>query len=100
MQEDTEAFRAVLLSLEASILCLHLMTAPNMPQQVYNEEAIGLLVEVLKKHLQTNVLAFYDARMCHIHRPNLEDLGTLSSMSSCRALIQEVMSNDELSDDV
>lgn len=38
---------------------------------MYNEDAIERMTELVRFHLQANVLALHDARLATIHRPAL-----------------------------
>lgn len=46
-----------------------LMSVPT--KQVYNEDAIERIAELVRFNLQANVLALHDARLAAIHRPAL-----------------------------
>lgn len=41
--------------------------------QVYREDLIERVLELLRFYLLSNVLAFHDARLCQAHRPQLLD---------------------------
>lgn len=76
--DDQHQLSAILLSLEACAACLQVLSAPNMPKQVYKEELIDRSVSLMKYHLLKNVLVFYDASICQANRPNLlEEQGAL-----------------------
>lgn len=56
----------------ASCICLHwLCSRVLLARQVYNEDAIERIAELLRFNLQANVLALHDARLAAIHRPAL-----------------------------
>ena len=71
MQDDLAQQDTILLSLEACIASLHILAAPKMPKQVYQEELIDRLVALAKFHLVNNVLVFCDASICQANRPDL-----------------------------
>lgn len=66
-----------MLSLEACAACLHVLSAPNMPKQVYKEELIDKILALVKYHLLHNVLVYYDAGICQANRPSLLMQGML-----------------------
>ena len=102
--DDQHQLSAILLSLEACAACLQVLSAPNMPKQVYKEELIDRSVSLMKYHLLKNVLVFYDASICQANRPNLlEDQGVLrvqqdllhiSSPHSCPPVHQQHTMHD------
>ncbi|KAK9829724.1 hypothetical protein WJX72_007528 [[Myrmecia] bisecta] len=71
--DSSEPFVTISLALESATACLHIITAPDMPKQVHNEEMIEKVVELIKFHTMSNVLAFHDARLRQAHRPALLD---------------------------
>ncbi|KAK9845361.1 hypothetical protein WJX81_004388 [Elliptochloris bilobata] len=71
IREESEDAQVVLAALEAAITSLHILGAHGMPQQVYNEDAIERIAELVRFNLQSNVLALHDARLAAIHRPAL-----------------------------
>eukprot|EP00731_Ephydatia_muelleri_P018474 Em0011g514a len=50
----------ILRSLDASLVILHIATAPNMPQNVLLEEAIEQVIALTKFHLETNIYPEFD----------------------------------------
>lgn len=64
-----------MLALEAASVCLKIMVAPGIPKQVYNEDVIEAVIDIVKFNLTHNVLVFHDARLRQIHRPTLFDSG-------------------------
>ncbi len=62
---------AILVATEASVACLYMLTSPDMPKQVYQEDIIEAIMDSAKFNLLSNVLAFHDARICAAHRPQM-----------------------------
>lgn len=77
LQADLEQQNQLLLSLEACAACLHVLSAPNMPKQVYKEELIDKILALVKYHLLHNVLVYYNAGICQANRPSLLVQGML-----------------------
>jgi cohesin loading factor subunit SCC2 len=70
-EEDAAHVQQVQAATEAAALALRIMTIPNAPQQVFNEELIDLILDMTRFHLLHNVYPFYDARFRAAHRPDL-----------------------------
>ena len=71
LQEDSTDGPDISVAIEASIAALYVLASPGLPKQAYPEDTIERVVEVLKFNLMSNVMAFHDARLCQIHRPQL-----------------------------
>lgn len=78
MQETSSNLGLILMALEACVAILYVLTSPNMPKEVYQEDLIELMIDCVKLNLLSNVLSFHDKRICQIHRPQmLADAGEL-----------------------
>jgi len=71
LQDFSEDATAILMATEASAACLFVLTSPDMPKQVYQEDLIEAMMDGVKFNLLSNVLSFYDARLCATHRPQM-----------------------------
>ena len=71
MQEDSSDSTDIAVAVEACIAALYVLATPDLPKRAYPEDTIERAVEVLKFNLMSNVMAFHDARLCQIHRPQL-----------------------------
>ena len=47
-------------SIDASLVVLNLLTAPQMPKQVYLEEVIDRIIRLIKFQLQNTIFPEYD----------------------------------------
>lgn len=70
-QDSSEDSTAILVATEASVACLYMLTSPDMPKQVYQEDIIEAIMDNAKFNLLSNVLSFNDARLCAAHRPQM-----------------------------
>ena len=50
----------ILRSVDASLVILHITTAPNMPKNVHLEESIEQIIAMTKFHLDHNVYPVFD----------------------------------------
>eukprot|EP00887_Chlorella_sp_A99_P005943 scaffold29.g5943.t1 len=76
--DDTEGsarIQQVLTGMEAAIAALHIMTVPDMPPPVYNEDVMESIIELTRFHLTFNAFPFHDARLRAAHRPKLGTAG-------------------------
>lgn len=71
LQEGSTDGPDISVAIEASIAALYVLASPGLPKQAYPEDTIERVVEVSKFNLMSNVMAFHDARLCQIHRPQL-----------------------------
>ena len=56
-------------------------TEPLLPDEVYREDLIGRVLELLKFYALANCAAFHDARLAAAHRPRL-----LAAGGECHSL--------------
>ena len=59
------------MSMNAALTSLYILTAPDMPKQLYLEEGIEAILECLRFNLMSNILAFSDIRILQASRPDL-----------------------------
>lgn len=71
-QAADEALPSVLEALEAASCALRLMSAPNAPPGVVQEEVIESVLELVKHNLQYNVYCFVDGAARQLYRPREE----------------------------
>lgn len=46
---------------DASLICLYIMTSPNMPKRVYIEEVIDRVALFIKFHLSNTIFPSFDS---------------------------------------
>lgn len=83
-QDSSEDATAISMATEASAACLFVLTSPDMPKQVYQEDLIEAIMDGVKFNLLSNVLSFYDARLCATHRPQMAAQAGMTSTSPLR----------------
>eukprot|EP00899_Mesostigma_viride_P002145 jgi/Mesvir1/11931/Mv00267-RA.1 len=67
------SYQSIMLSLEASHILLQILATPGMPKQLYAEEMIDKVMDILRFHLVQNVFVAYDATYWQIHRGGHDD---------------------------
>ncbi len=75
MTQDSDTAATIMAALDAAVAALHVAAAPDMPRGAVPEEALEQACGLLRHHLLHNVLAFHDARLQQLHRPNLLTAG-------------------------
>lgn len=65
MEGDTKMWRdlvrdRILRSADASLVILHVITAPDMPKKVHLEESVDQILSLTKFHLDNNVYPQFD----------------------------------------
>ena len=66
--EKSERAQIIVKALDAMTISLRIMGAADMPKEVYREESIDKLVDLMKHHMIHNVFVFVDASYYQIHR--------------------------------
>lgn len=51
----------ILGAADACLVCLNIMTSPNMPKRVYIEDVIDRVVLYIKFHMHNTIFPFYDS---------------------------------------
>lgn len=59
--------QTVLKAVEALGAYFVILSCADMPKQIYREEAIDSMVEVMRTHLIQNYFVFYDASLWNVH---------------------------------
>ena len=60
--------QCVLKAIEAIGSYFVILSATDMPKEIYREEGIDQMIEYVRKHLVRNVFVFYDAGLWNVHR--------------------------------
>lgn len=67
--------QTVLKAVEALGAYFVILSCADMPKQIYREEAIDSMVEVMRTHLIQNYFVFYDASLWNVHRIGIDGDG-------------------------
>jgi len=65
--------QCVLKAVEAIGSYFVILSATEMPKEIYREEGIDQMIEYIRKHLVRNVFVFYDAGLWNVHRGSQDE---------------------------
>jgi thiamine monophosphate synthase len=91
LQERSSSYSNIAAALEAGIITLQLLGNASMPRELYIQEVVEQLLDVVKYTLQHNVLVFLDAKLrkkwqpegIGVHAPRRSAPGTVAAMRAC-----------------